>query len=877
MALQLQRKISRSKLLLTLTAVIALALQPGYGAVSSRVASAAPASVHSTDLGNWYLGDTRSNGRNEMIIGGLRVYTLSNDNNSKAAGYYGYATNDVNFDLDNANDFNLSWSGTAPAPGGQLVVDLDNDGDLDGILVVENAYGGIGGNLWLPSVWGQGTGSAIDPNTFPNVGGGGGPRNGSLATWNASFPDAKVKAIGYSLGSGIKGDGVISRIVAGGSTYTFGLPIVAPTATITSPAQNGVARTNSAASTLRVTGTFKDDKAVNYLQLELVKDGNLATVYTMHYNNPGLNANGNFSIDMPVPANLVSGQYELHYTATDFDGGVSARMLRSFTIDNTAPLTTLVAPIGMAGNTFTVSGAATDNIALNRVYVQLVNRQNNQRYGGTTIHLNGTQQDWSRSYDATALNLPNGTYAAHVAVTDNVGNTTSVGWSNDFTLDKIAPVITVKPDFKGDKDAKVFSNVSFKLSDNDKVDKFTIGSQTFERTNAPYSDANFQNIKGALVQGENTITLYDVAGNSASYTFVYDSVVPGTPQHISPTDGAFINVNDFLFDWGDVEGATRYELQNSQSAAVNAAGSFQNVQWTGDYQRVQPTVSEARSVGADGTWYWQVRSIDQAGNVSGWSTPWGVTIDMQAPAAPVLTVKESNGTNLESGDTTGSYGITASWNQPSDDTVKYLYKYWNDIEGNQYKEDAPYIVELSSTSQYGVFNQGEGTHYLQIVAVDRANNQTGSNVFEIRYELGEEVVVTPVEPVDEDDTEIDTDTDDGTSTGTTNTGSNNANGSTVNGQSSTVAATPQNTFIAAVNQGVTPTDTEAAAEGDDGDVLGTSATEDNERGEVAGATDEAGWSIGDMAWYWWVLSVLGLMGLWLLVAAGIRRFRGSEA
>src|SRR5690606_41849218 len=64
--------------------------------------------------------------------------------------------------------------------------------------------------------------------------------------------------------------------------------------------------------------------------------------------------------------------------------------------------------------------------------------------------------------------------------------------------------------FVGDKDAKVFSNVSFKLHDAMMADKYTInGGTETDFTNNKWSDANFQNIKSRLVQGENTITLYE--------------------------------------------------------------------------------------------------------------------------------------------------------------------------------------------------------------------------------------------------------------------------------------------------------------------------------------------------------------------------------
>jgi hypothetical protein len=123
--------------------------------------------------------------------------------------------------------------------------------------------------------------------------------------------------------------------------------------------------------------------------------------------------------------------------------------------DHTSPTTDIVAPTGLVGKTFTVSGDAADNLSLNRVYVQLVNRQNSQRYGGTTISLigEGTNAHWSKTFDAAALNLPDGDYAAHVSATDMAGNTGSAGWTANFTVDKTAPktILTIDQVFNPTK------------------------------------------------------------------------------------------------------------------------------------------------------------------------------------------------------------------------------------------------------------------------------------------------------------------------------------------------------------------------------------------------------------------------------------------
>lgn len=109
-----------------------------------------------------------------------------------------------------------------------------------------------------------------------------------------------------------------------------------------------------------------------------------------------------------------------------------------------------------------------------------------------------------------------------ITLRDLAGNSTSY----TFTLDNVVPTITVKDGFVGDKDAAIFSNVSFSLFDAHKVDKYTINGNESDFGNNKWSDANFQNIKPHLVQGTNTFIFYDVAGNSKTFEFTYDTVAP---------------------------------------------------------------------------------------------------------------------------------------------------------------------------------------------------------------------------------------------------------------------------------------------------------------------------------------------------------------
>lgn len=167
-----------------------------------------------TNLSTWDLSQTQVKGHNELVDGGLRIYTESNTSTDKAAGYY-----TTNFPLRNlgtqtianALDYNAT---IGIEPGLQLVIDFDNNNTVDGILVGESIYGE---NWWLTN-----SAQQFVKDGAPLTGGGNGSNwFGTATQWLNKFPNAQVKAIGYSLGSGVYGDGVITSIELGCVDYTF--------------------------------------------------------------------------------------------------------------------------------------------------------------------------------------------------------------------------------------------------------------------------------------------------------------------------------------------------------------------------------------------------------------------------------------------------------------------------------------------------------------------------------------------------------------------------------------------------------------------------------------------------------------------------------
>ena len=117
-----------------------------------------------------------------------------------------------------------------------------------------------------------------------------------------------------------------------------------------------------------------------------------------------------------------------------------------------------------------------------------------------------------------AIDLAEGTYL--VKLTDKAGNEVTY----TLVVDRTLPEITVKDESIGTD--PYYSKISFKLYDNNAVVKYILNGTEKTCTPNNYSDANYDNIKNLLVEGENTITLVDIAGNEATRTFVYDTTAP---------------------------------------------------------------------------------------------------------------------------------------------------------------------------------------------------------------------------------------------------------------------------------------------------------------------------------------------------------------
>lgn len=213
------------------------------------------------------------------------------------------------------------------------------------------------------------------------------------------------------------------------------------------------------------------------------------------------------------PADSEQGGVTVWVRAIDVDGNAGAWSKSvHYYFDKTAPKTTL--KVEVSGNIMTVKGQATDNLALNRVYVQLVDRANSSRLGGTTINLipEGNKADWEVVYNFLDKGFSSGTYAAHVEVTDMAGNRGQNGWSEnvdiEVTPEEILPPTNLKwitgesnkvIDESGNSTDEYRGTVSWEASPSKNVNKY-IYVYWNDIEGSPYKEGSewTSNINGSL-------------------------------------------------------------------------------------------------------------------------------------------------------------------------------------------------------------------------------------------------------------------------------------------------------------------------------------------------------------------------------------------
>ena len=244
------------------------------GGLSAVPASAATVvQVRPADLVT-SLSDVRSAGHYDFLAEGIHVKTDDTSSNAKVALY---------FPLTGAfpTTGSIEWYGTAPPTSlvRQIVFDKDqttgNNNDSN-TLVGEQFYSTNPAGQPLTDWWYTGgTAKALTNGiTCPSTtGGSGSDCHGTLAQWAAALTTAKLTAGGFSIGSGVQGDGVLRAVNLGQNSYVF---TDAPKAAVIVKAKAAKSPVKTGGK-IKITGTAKPVGPNAKVQLQVKKNGKWKT------------------------------------------------------------------------------------------------------------------------------------------------------------------------------------------------------------------------------------------------------------------------------------------------------------------------------------------------------------------------------------------------------------------------------------------------------------------------------------------------------------------------------------------------------------------------------------------------------------------------
>lgn len=129
-----------------------------------------------------------------------------------------------------------------------------------------------------------------------------------------------------------------------------------------------------------------------------------------------------------------------------------------------------------------------------------------------------TKNSKNVSYEENKKLTKNGKYV--ITATDDSGNKTKIV----FVVDKTAPTISIDSSSVGEDG--LYSKINFTLKDNRAVAYYIVNGKKIDNKNAKEVSVNYSKIKDYIKDGENTIVVYDIAGNKTSKTFVMDLIAP---------------------------------------------------------------------------------------------------------------------------------------------------------------------------------------------------------------------------------------------------------------------------------------------------------------------------------------------------------------
>ncbi|MGR5958358.1 beta strand repeat-containing protein [Enterobacter ludwigii] len=370
---------------------------------------------------------------------------------------------------------------------------------------------------------------------------------------------------------------------------------------------------------------------------------------------------GTWTLDVPAADLAALNEGALTLTASVNDkAGNSGQTTHTLTVDTVAPTVTIgtVADDDIVNNAEQLAGQTISGTTTAEQGQTVTVSFNDHRYQATV----GADGSWSVFVPGhDFLGLSDGNYTLTATVNDKAGNSGSA--THDVTLNGDVPSITIHTFAQDDIVSAAEHGIPLVVSgttDAPAGQTVTISLNGKTYTTTVQADGSWNYTVGsadvtALADGGSYVIHAQVSntiGNTASddHTVTVDLTAPSMGISIDALQNdTGLSASDFITNDSQiiVNGSLTAQLGNNEKAQISVDGgaSWIDLAVTGTTWRY----TDGRTL-TDGTYQYQVRVIDNAGNV-GATDSQNVVVDLTAPAATTITVDSvSQDTGLSGSD-----------------------------------------------------------------------------------------------------------------------------------------------------------------------------------------------------------------------------------
>ena len=314
------------------------------------------------------------------------------------------------------------------------------------------------------------------------------------------------------------------------------------------------------------------------------------------------------------------------------------------------------------------------------------------------------------SNNANISGLSNGNYYWRMRSQDNSGNYSDWAAGSSFTVDITAPTVpaTLTRTVNGSSVALDWADAADATSGVKQYDVQVDNNSNFstpEYSASPVaSNATASNLADGTYYWR--VRTQDNSGNYSTWSsgsnFIVDTTAPTVPSTLSRT----VNGSSVALDWADATDATsgvkQYEFQ------VDNNSNFSSNEKSGN-----TATSNTNATGlTDGSYYWRVRTVDNSGNYSNWTTGSSFTVDITAPTAPSTLTRNVTGNS-----------IALDWADATDATSgvkQYELQVDNNSDFLSNEKSGTAVVSNASVSSIT-----DGNYYWRVRTVDNFGNYSG--------------------------------------------------------------------------------------------------------------------------------------------------------